>query len=125
MSEDAHPQADQLDQLTTRELLEVMQGEDALAVEATRPALADLARAIDAIAGRLRSGGRLHYFGAGTSGRIAALDALELSATFGIEAGLVQAHEGGDDEQEDDEHRGRDQALRSGVGAGDVALGIR
>ena len=66
----------------------------------------------------------MHYFGAGTSGRIAVLDAAECPATFGIPADLVQAHEGGDDEQEDDEHRGRDHAERSGVGAGDVALGI-
>jgi len=124
MSEGVHPRADQLDSLTTLELVELMHAEDARALEAIDPELGQIAAAIDAIAERLRSGGRMHYFGAGTSGRIAALDALELAATFGIEAPLVQAHEGGDDEHEDDEHRGRDHAQRSGVGAGDVALGI-
>jgi N-acetylmuramic acid 6-phosphate etherase len=124
MSEGVHPRADELDSLTTLELVELMHAEDARALEAIDPQLGQIAAAIDAIAERLRSGGRMHYFGAGTSGRIAALDALELAATFGIEAPLVQAHEGGDDEHEDDEHRGRDHAKRSGAGAGDVALGI-
>jgi N-acetylmuramic acid 6-phosphate etherase len=124
MSESVHPRADEIDSLTTLQLVELMHAEDTLALEAIDPQLGDIARAIDGIAERLRSGGRLHYFGAGTSGRIAALDAAECPATFGIPADLVQAHEGGDDEQEDDERRGRDNAERSGIGAGDVALGI-
>jgi len=124
MSESVHPRADEIDSLTTLQLVELMHAEDARALEAIDSQLGLIARAIDGIAERLRSGGRLHYFGAGTSGRIAALDAAECPATFGIPADLVQAHEGGDDEQEDDEHRGRDHAIRSGVGAGDVALGI-
>jgi N-acetylmuramic acid 6-phosphate etherase len=124
MSESVHPRADEIDSLTTLELVELMHVEDARAIEAISPELGEIARAIDGIAERLGSGGRMHYFGAGTSGRIAVLDAAECPATFGIPADLVQAHEGGDDEQEDDEHRGRDHAERSGVGAGDVALGI-
>lgn len=124
MSESVHPRADELESLTTVELVELMRAEDARALEAIDPQIGEIASAIDGIADRVRSGGRLHYFGAGTSGRIAVLDAIELSATFGIAADLVQAHEGGDDEQEDDEHRGSDHAKRSGVGAGDVALGI-
>src|SRR5258707_1227128 len=83
------------------------------------PPLVGIARAVEVSAERLRAGGRLHYFGAGTSGRIAALDAAECPATFGISADLVQAHEGGDDDQEDDEHRGRDHAERAGMRAGD------
>ena len=124
MSESVHPRADEIDSLTARELVELMHKEDAQAIAAIDPHLADIARAIDGTAERLRSGGRLHYFGAGTSGRIAAMDAVECSATFGVPSDLVQAHEGGDDEQEDDERRGRDHAQRSGVGAGDVAIGI-
>jgi N-acetylmuramic acid 6-phosphate etherase len=124
MSESVHPRADEIDSLTTLQLVELMHAEDARALEAIDSQLGEIARAIDGVAGRLRSGGRLHYFGAGTSGRIAALDAAECPATFGIAADLVQAHEGGDDEQEDDGDRGRDHAKRSGVGAGDVALGI-
>jgi N-acetylmuramic acid 6-phosphate etherase len=124
VSESVHPRADEIDALTTLQLVELMHAEDARALEAIDSQLGEIARAIDGVADRLRSGGRLHYFGAGTSGRIAALDAAECPATFGIAADLVQAHEGGDDEQEDDGDRGRDHAQRSGVGAGDVALGI-
>jgi N-acetylmuramic acid 6-phosphate etherase len=124
MSESVHPRADELESLTTLELAQLMHAEELHAHEAIQPQLVEIARAVDAIADRLRSGGRLHYFGAGTSGRIAALDAAECPATFGISADLVQAHEGGDDAQEDDENRGRDHAIRSKVGSGDVALGI-
>ena len=124
MSEGVHPRAAELESLTTLELVELMHAEELNAHEAIQPQLVEIARAVDAIAQRLGSGGRLHYFGAGTSGRIAALDAAECPATFGVSADLVQAHEGGDDAQEDDEQRGRDHAIRSGVGAGDVALGI-
>ena len=124
MSESVHPRADELESLTTLELVELMHAEELRAHEAIHPQLAEIARAVDAIAERLRLGGRLHYFGAGTSGRIAALDAAECPATFGIASDLVQAHEGGDDAQEDDEHLGRDHAIGSEVGAGDVAVGI-
>src|SRR5882672_644725 len=124
MSENVHPRADELESLTTLELVQLMDAEELRAHEAIHPQLGEIARAVDAIAERLRSGGRLHYFGAGTSGRIAVLDAAECPATFGIAADLVQAHEGGDDAQEDDEHLGRNHAIDSGVGAGDVALGI-
>jgi N-acetylmuramic acid 6-phosphate etherase len=124
MSESIHPRADEIDSLTTLQLVELMHAEDAHALESIDGQLGEIARAVDGIAERLRSGGHLHYFGAGTSGRIAALDAAECPATFGIPADLVRAHEGGDDEQEDDEYRGRDHAEHSGIGAGDVALGI-
>ncbi len=124
MSESVHPRADEIDSLTTRDLVELMHAEDARALDAIDSQLGGITHAVDGIAERLRAGGHLHYFGAGTSGRIAALDAAECPATFGITPDLVQAHEGGDDEQEDDEHRGRDHAQRSGIRAGDVALGI-
>jgi N-acetylmuramic acid 6-phosphate etherase len=124
MSETVHPRADELDSLTTRELVELMHEEDRRALDAIRPQLGRIAQAVDLIADRVAAGGRLHYFGAGTSGRIAALDAAECPATFGIAPDVVQAHEGGDDEQEDDTRRGREHAEGSGIGAGDVALGI-
>lgn len=124
MSEGVHPRADELESLTTIELVELMDAEELRAHQAIHAQLGEVARAVDAIAERLRSGGHLHYFGAGTSGRIAMLDAAECPATFGIAADLVQAHEGGDDAQEDDQRLGRDHAIASGIGLGDVALGI-
>jgi N-acetylmuramic acid 6-phosphate etherase len=124
MSEKAHPRADELSSLTTFQLLEVMQAEDRGAVEAVHRALVEVARAIDEITERLRSGGRLHYFGAGTSGRLAALDAAECPATFGVPADLVQAHDAGDGEAEDDAGRGRDEARRAGLSSHDAVVGV-
>ena len=74
----------------TLELVALMNAEDATvpaAVAAAAPAIAD---AIDAIAARLRAGGRLVYVGAGSSGLIAALDAAECEATFSTPPGLVR-----------------------------------
>jgi N-acetylmuramic acid 6-phosphate etherase len=124
MSEKAHPRADELGSLTTLQLLEVMQAEDRSAVDAVHRALPQIAKAIDDIASRLRSGGRLHYFGAGTSGRLAALDAAECPATFGVPAELVQAHDAGDGEAEDDGDKGRDEARHARLGARDAVIGI-
>src|SRR6266699_3829749 len=115
MSENAHPRADAMDGLSTRELIELMHGEDRTAIESVHSALDQIADAVDRIAARLRSGGRLHYFGAGTSGRLASLDAAECPATFGVDADLVQPHAAGDGEAEDDHGRGVRDAGRAGA----------
>jgi N-acetylmuramic acid 6-phosphate etherase len=124
MSENAHPRADAMDALTTSELLALMQSEDILAVESVQPALDQIAIAIDEISTRLRSGGRLHYFGAGTSGRLAALDAAECPSTFGVPPELVQAHAAGDGEAEDDDRMGAEDARQARLGADDAVVGI-
>lgn len=124
MSENAHPRADAMDSLTTREILALMHGEDMRAVKAVQPALGPIADAIEQISARLRSGGRLHYFGAGTSGRLAVLDAAECPATFGIAADLVQAHAAGDGEAEDDHRKGVSDARGAGLGPRDAVIGV-
>ncbi len=124
MSETAHPRADDLDRLTLRELLELMHVEDKRAVEAVHPALEPIAEAVEQIANRLRSGGRLHYFGAGTSGRLAALDAAECPATFGVSPDLVQAHSAGDGEAEDDRLMGAADARGAALGSRDAVVGV-
>jgi N-acetylmuramic acid 6-phosphate etherase len=124
VSEKAHPRADELSSLTTLQLVEVMQDEDGRAVDAVGRALEGIARCVDEITDRLRSGGRLHYFGAGTSGRLAALDAAECPATFGVPAELVQAHNAGDGEAEDDADKGREEASHAGLGVRDAVVGI-
>lgn len=124
MSEDAHNLADAMDSLTTREVLEVMHSEDGRAVDAAGAALERVAMAVDQIAARLRAGGRLHYFGAGTSGRLAALDAAECPATFGVPPDLVQAHAAGDGEAEDDDQKGAGDARGAEVGAHDAVVGV-
>ena len=80
----------------TSELVELMNAEDASVPEAVRAAAPAIAEAIDAIADRMRAGGRLVYVGAGSSGLIAALDASECEATFSTPPGLVVALVAGD-----------------------------
>jgi N-acetylmuramic acid 6-phosphate etherase len=124
MNETAHPRADDMDKLTVRELLELMHAEDKRAVEAVHTALERIAEAVEQIAERLRSGGRLHYFGAGTSGRLAALDAAECPATFGVSPDLVQAHAAGDGEAEDDSRMGAADARGAALGPRDAVVGV-
>ena len=64
-----------IDELPTAEMLEVINGEDAKVASALKLQLANLAAAVDAVADALRSGGRLYYVGAGSSGRLGILDA--------------------------------------------------
>lgn len=94
-TEAANPETAGLDQLDTRVLVETLVAEQRTAVDAVLAQSAALARAVDAIADRLARGGRLHYVGAGSSGRIATLDASEMPPTFGTAAQLVQAHVAG------------------------------
>jgi N-acetylmuramic acid 6-phosphate etherase len=75
----------------TSELVALMNAEDSTVPEAVAAAAPAIADAIDAIADRLRAGGRLVYVGAGSSGLIAALDASECEATFSTPPGVVVA----------------------------------
>lgn len=77
--------------LPTPELVALMNTEDSTVPAAVATASTEIARAIDAIAARMRAGGRLVYVGAGSSGLLAALDAAECEATFSTPAGLVVA----------------------------------
>jgi N-acetylmuramic acid 6-phosphate etherase len=72
------------------EIVSVINSEDAVVVEAVRRALPQIARAVGVIANALKRGGRLIYVGAGTSGRIAALDAAECPPTFNVDPRTVQ-----------------------------------
>ena len=124
MSEDVHPRADELDDLSAYELVALMHAEDHIAVSSLAPALDDIARAVDLIADRLRAGGRLHYFGAGTSGLIAAMDAAECPDTFGVSAETVQAHIATAAADEDDRALGLDKAREARITPSDVVVGI-
>ena len=124
MSENLHPRADELDDLTAREFVGLMHAEDGAAVRAIAPLLDDVARAVEEIAERLRAGGQLHYFGAGTSGLVARLDAAECPATFGVDPEVVQAHAVEEPAQEDDRELGVEFARRAQLAQHDVAVGI-
>jgi N-acetylmuramic acid 6-phosphate etherase len=81
-----------LDALTTTEVLALLNAQDRVAVSAVERVLPDIARVVDEAAARFRAGGTIHYFGAGTSGRLGVLDAAELLPTFNLEPGRVVAH---------------------------------
>ncbi|HEY2241619.1 MAG TPA: N-acetylmuramic acid 6-phosphate etherase [Streptosporangiaceae bacterium] len=91
-TERRNPRTADIDLLPTRAMLGLLQAEDAAAAAAVRPVLGTLAEVVDEAAARIRAGGRVHYFGAGSSGRIAMLDASELVPTFSLPPDLVVAH---------------------------------
>lgn len=124
MSEELHPRADELNAMSALDLVVLMHEEDASAVRALEPQLENIARAVDLIAERLRAGGHMHYFGAGTSGLIAALDAFECPATFGVGVDVVRAHAVTEPGEEDDRELGVRMARDAAVQNGDVAVGI-
>jgi N-acetylmuramic acid 6-phosphate etherase len=74
-TEAVNPGSSGLDTMSTRQLVELLATEHRIAVDAVLAASNALALAVDGIAARLESGGRLHYVGAGSSGRIGVLDA--------------------------------------------------
>src|SRR5690242_81020 len=80
----------ELDNKSALEIARIINREDEKVAKAVRRALPEIARAIDAIADAIRKGGRLIYVGAGTSGRIAALDASEIPPTYNTGPETVQ-----------------------------------
>jgi len=119
-----------IDALPTLTMLERINDEDAMVAAAVRRALPDLALVVEAADRALRAGGRVHYFGAGTSGRLAVLDAAELGPTFDLPAGLLVAHIAGGqaaltqpvESAEDDDASGARDAAQ--VTAADVVIGV-
>src|SRR2546427_3114724 len=131
-TERRNPRSRRLDQLGTRALLDIINREDRLVPKAVGRELASIARAVDVVAKSIEEGGRLIYVGAGTSGRLAALDAAECPPTFGVPARLVQALVAGGrraltraaEGVEDSASQGaRDLAARK-IGARDTVIGV-
>ncbi len=94
-TEDRHPGTHALESMTTLELLHTLNHEDARVATAVLQILPALAIAVDQAVERIRDGGTVHYFGAGTSGRLAVIDAAELMPTFNAPDGLFVAHQAG------------------------------
>ncbi len=120
----------EIDTMDTAGVLRVINQADAAVPGAVAGALDALRAAVDLAVGALRGGGRVHYFGAGSSGRYGALDAAEIPPTFGLPVDRFVAHLAGGpaalvravENVEDDEQAGRDDA--AGVAAGDVVVGL-
>ncbi|HEU5156195.1 MAG TPA: N-acetylmuramic acid 6-phosphate etherase [Streptosporangiaceae bacterium] len=119
-----------IDTQPTLELVRMISHEDHRVPAAVAATLSLIAVAVDYAVEAMRAGGRLHYFGAGTSGRLAVIDAAELPPTYGIEPGRVVAHHAGGrdallqavEEVEDDMELGARDAAE--VRAVDFAIGI-
>src|SRR3954467_6937852 len=90
-----NPRTTEIDVLPTLEILRLINAEDALVPGAVADALPQVAKAVDLAVEAIRGGGRVHYFGAGTSGRLAVLDAAEILPTFHAPDDLVVAHHAG------------------------------
>jgi N-acetylmuramic acid 6-phosphate etherase len=129
-TEERNPRTLDIDLLPTRAVLGLLHAEDELVPATVRPVLGTLAGIVDEAADRIRHGGRVHYFGAGSSGRIAVLDATELIPTFGLAPGIVTAHLAGGlgamefavEGAEDDNARGHADA--ADVTGADLVIGL-
>jgi N-acetylmuramic acid 6-phosphate etherase len=131
MSQDRLEASLDIDQRTAIEIVRIIQEEDALVAGAVAAQAERIAHAIDEIAERLRGGGRLFYAGAGTSGRIAMLDASEIPPTYGVDPSLVRVLMAGGENAyfaavegaEDDEENAIELVTRE-VTADDAVVGI-
>jgi N-acetylmuramic acid 6-phosphate etherase len=121
-----------LDLKSSLEIVSVINSEDATVVEAVRRALPQIARGVGLIANALKRCGRLIYVGAGTSGRIAALDAAECPPTFNVDPRTVQFIMAGGpkalsealEANEDSRELGKREMAKRKPGRNDVIVGI-
>lgn len=119
-----------MDSMTTLEVLRLINAEDARVAGAVAATLPVLAQLVDVAVARIRTGGRVHYFGAGTSGRLGVMDAAELLPTFNAPRGMFVAHHAGGAEAlvravenvEDSDSLGR--AEGADIAPGDVVVGL-
>ena len=131
-TEKRNPRTGAVDRMSTLEIVDTINAEDARVAPAVRTQRRQIAAAVDIIVERFRRGGRLFYVGAGTSGRLGVLDASECPPTFGVRPSLVQgiiaggrralvrSIEGAEDHAAD----GAAAIDRRGVGPSDVVVGI-
>jgi N-acetylmuramic acid 6-phosphate etherase len=129
-TEQSNPAARHLDQKTSLEIVRLVNAEDATVAHSVSRALPQIARTVDFVVAALRLGGRLIYVGAGTSGRIAVLDAAEIQPTFNTDrvqfiiAGGNKAIAAASEISEDNAAAGRKEIARRKPTKKDVVLGI-
>ncbi len=121
-----------IDQLSTLEIIQLMNNEDRTVAEAVQTVLPQIATAIEVIYETISKGGRLFYVGAGTSGRIGVLDAAECPPTFCTPPEMIQAIIAGGEKAvftavegaEDGTEEGREDLIQRQVNKDDVVIGI-
>lgn len=90
LTEQRNPRSARIDELTTLEIVDLVNAEDRMVAAAVGEEREEIARAVDIAVSCFRAGGRLFYVGAGTSGRLGVLDAAELPPTYGTNPEMVQ-----------------------------------
>jgi len=132
LTEQRNPRSMRIDQLSSLEIVDLINAEDQMVAQAVHEEREPIARAIEMVVDSFRRGGRLIYVGAGTSGRLGVLDASEMPPTYrtdpelvqGIIAGgfqaLIRAQEGAEDHPED----GAKAIDEKKVGPDDFVMGI-
>jgi N-acetylmuramic acid 6-phosphate etherase len=132
VTEERNERTMDLDTLDTQDLVDRVQAEDFEVAAAVKKVIPEIAKAIDIITERLKNGGKLIYFGAGTSGRLGVLDAAECQPTFGIEKDIVQAFIAGGknamfrsfEDAEDQKELGVTDATDAKLTEKDVVVGV-
>ncbi|HTN63038.1 MAG TPA: N-acetylmuramic acid 6-phosphate etherase [Devosia sp.] len=132
VSESRNPDTMQIDLMSTREVLDAMNVQDAQVAPAVQKVLPEITQAVDCIVQAFKAGGRLIYLGAGTSGRLGVLDASECPPTFGVPATMVVGLIAGGDHAlrhpiegaEDSLDEGRRSLKGVALTARDVVVGI-
>ncbi|MBK8024341.1 MAG: N-acetylmuramic acid 6-phosphate etherase [Chloroflexi bacterium] len=132
LTEEVNPSSHGIDRLSTQAMLERIHAEDQAALAAVSRATPAIARAVDAIVERMRNGGRLFYVGAGTSGRLGIIDAVECVPTFNTPPELVQGVIAGGEQAftqsvegvEDDAQAGAGELKERGLTPKDAVIGI-
>jgi N-acetylmuramic acid 6-phosphate etherase len=132
LTEQRNPRSESLEKMNPQTLVQLFIEEEKFVQDALHTAAADLARAIEIVTESLRSGGRMFYIGAGSSGRIGVLDASEIPPTFGAPTHLVQGVIAGGitalhrsvEGAEDEQSTGALAVVERGVKPADVVIGI-
>jgi len=132
ITEQENPRSQNLSSQSSREIVALMNAEDATVAAAVQLVLDDVAKAVDETAARLSAGGKLFYVGTGTSGRLGVLDASECPPTFGVSPELVQGVIAGGydachravEASEDDGNAGRTDLQQRNLTDKDVVVGI-
>lgn len=131
-TEQRNPLSQQIDRVSTEEMLRIINAEDRKVAAAVGAIIPDIAKAVDLIAAHLSKGGRLFYLGSGTSGRLGILDAVECPPTYSTDPDLVQgliaggydaifrAQEGAEDSPE----LGKKDLQAKKLTAADVVVGL-
>lgn len=132
ISEQVNPRTVNIDKLSVEEILRLINDEDKKVAYAVERELPNIAKAVEAMIKALKSGGRVFYIGAGTSGRLGIVDRAELISTFGMDrskviailAGGTKAIFGPSEMAEDNEENGAKAMKRYRVSSKDVVIGI-